>query len=181
MRINIHTYTHTHTQHTRIVPLSSTGLNKTKEFVERFPVVNKLLITAEEKTKVQKEYLAIAALTVPILLMFALGGGHFIIDLIAYLYPAYASIKAIETDDTDDDTQWLTYWLVFSLFKLIEGVADSLISFIPFYFIGKIAFLVWCFYPGLDGAKVIYMQFVKPNLVPLLGLNSGADEAKKNE
>ncbi len=39
-------------------------------------------------------------------------------DLIGFLYPVYASIKAIESPAEDDDTLWLTYWLVFSFFKV---------------------------------------------------------------
>ena len=130
-------------------------------------------------TKQQKEHVAVLFICLPVVLMFLLGGGHFVIDLVAYLYPAYASIKAIETNDKNDDTQWLTYWLVFSLFKLVEGIAEPLIHLIPFYFVGKVAFLVWCFYPGYEGAKVVYTSFIKPQVVPLLGAIDG--DKKKGE
>jgi len=33
---------------------------------------------------------------------------------------AYESIRAIESTGTADDTQWLTYWVVFSFFNVIE-------------------------------------------------------------
>jgi receptor expression-enhancing protein 5/6 len=90
--------------------------------------------------------------------------------LVAFVYPVYASIKAIESTDKDDDTLWLTYWIVFSLFKIIEGGADYLISFIPFYFIGKLVFLVWCYYPATKGANTIYQTVIKPYVVPALGI-----------
>jgi receptor expression-enhancing protein 5/6 len=38
--------------------------------------------------------------------------------LIGFVFPMYASIKAIESPGTDDDTMWLTYWLVFAIFKV---------------------------------------------------------------
>lgn len=38
--------------------------------------------------------------------------------MIGFVFPMYASIKAIESPATDDDTMWLTYWLVFSIFKV---------------------------------------------------------------
>lgn len=95
-------------------------------------------------------------------------------DLIGFLYPVYASIKAIETPAEDDDTLWLTYWLVFSFFKIIEGPADFLLHYIPFYQPIKAAFLVWCYYPKTQGAKVIYANVVKPYLVPHLGLKAAA-------
>lgn len=71
---------------------------------------------------------------------------YFFSDLVGFVYPVYASIKAIETaDNKEDDTFWLTYWLVFALFKVVENIADVLISSIPFYFFLKIGFLYWCF------------------------------------
>ncbi len=113
--------------------------------------------------------------------MFLLGGAHFIIDLVAYLYPAYASVRAIETDETDDDTQWLTYWLVFSLFKMIEGVADSLLQYIPLYMVAKCAFLVWCFHPSFNGATVCYQAFIRPQIAPLLGHLEEKKDSKKDK
>lgn len=35
---------------------------------------------------------------------------------------------------------------------------------IPFYHVFKIAFLVWCFYPSTQGARVIYHSVVEPLL-----------------
>jgi hypothetical protein len=39
-------------------------------------------------------------------------------DLVGFVYPMYGSIKAIESKESEDDTLWLTYWLVFALFKV---------------------------------------------------------------
>lgn len=63
-------------------------------------------------------------------------------DVIGFVYPAYASIKAIESPDKEDDKQWLTYWLMFSLFKIIESILDYLISFIPFYTPAKVLIIM---------------------------------------
>ena len=42
-------------------------------------------------------------------------------NVVGFVYPAYMSFKAIETeDDVDDDIQWLTYWVVFGS---VVGVA----------------------------------------------------------
>ena len=40
-------------------------------------------------------------------------------DLVGFIYPFYASIKYIESGNKDGDTLWLTYWLVFALFKVL--------------------------------------------------------------
>ena len=41
-------------------------------------------------------------------------------NTVGFLYPAYCSIKALESSTKIDDTQWLTYWVVFGLFSVIE-------------------------------------------------------------
>ena len=145
------------------------AMNKVVMLVEQVEFVDNLVTTASKATGARKEYLALGGALLPFLFLLLMGGFNFLVDLVAYLYPAYASVRAIESEGTDDDTQWLTYWLVFSLFKLAEGVMDSLLQYIPFYYILKIVFLVWCFYPGTDGALVVYSYAIKPNVVPLLG------------
>lgn len=80
------------------------------------------------------------------------------------------SIKAIETDSKEDDTLWLTYWIIFSLFKVVEGISDFVISFIPFYFFLKAALLVWCYHPKSKGAEKLYALVIKPYVVPYLSV-----------
>jgi len=48
-------------------------------------------------------------------------------NLVGFIYPAYASFKAIETTGKDDDTQWLIYWVVYATFCLVEVFADILL------------------------------------------------------
>jgi receptor expression-enhancing protein 5/6 len=141
-----------------------------KNFVEKYDQLNKPLVQAAEKTKVEKEFIFVGALAAALLLLFFITGGDVIIDIIGFVYPFYMSLKAIETDDPEDDKQWLTYWIVFVLFKFTENVADVIISFIPFYFVFKVAFLVWCCHPTSKGAALVYDLVFKAYVVPALGL-----------
>ena len=75
-------------------------------------------------------------------------------NLVGFIYPAYMSIKAIDTKDKDDDTQWLTYWVVFALFILLEHLGID--GYIFGYFVLKFTFLIWLLSPFTRGAKVIY-------------------------
>ena len=48
------------------------------------------------------------------------------------------SIKAIESKQKDDDTKWLTYWVVYSVFHLMEFFADIFLFWIPLYWFFKV-------------------------------------------
>jgi len=155
-------------------PTLDTVKAQVNEYLEKIPVVDAQVKNLAEKLKVEKAYVAVSILAVLLLLVYVIGGGNFILDAVGFIYPAYCSIKAIESKEKDDDSQWLTYWLVFGLFKVVEGTADILISSIPFYFFIKLAFLVYLFLPSTQGAKVVYENVIKVYLVPKLGLNAPA-------
>lgn len=48
------------------------------------------------------------------------------------------SIKAIESTVKEDDTQWLTYWVVYGLFSIVEAFSDIFLFWFPFYYAGKV-------------------------------------------
>ena len=45
--------------------------------------------------------------------------------IIAVAYPMYASFKAVESTNKADDTQWLTYWVVYACFTILECFTDT--------------------------------------------------------
>ena len=53
---------------------------------------------------------------------FDLSCSNMIVTLIGTAYPVVKSILALESADKADDIQWLTYWMVFSVFTLFEGI-----------------------------------------------------------
>uniref|UniRef100_UPI00358F8317 receptor expression-enhancing protein 5-like n=1 Tax=Myxine glutinosa TaxID=7769 RepID=UPI00358F8317 len=90
-------------------------------------------------------------------------GASLLCSFIGFLYPAYCSIKAIESNLKEDDTQWLTYWVVYAFFSFGEFFSDILLFWFPFYYFGKCAFLMWCMAPvSWNGANVIYNQVLRP-------------------
>lgn len=46
--------------------------------------------------------------------------------LVGFVYPAYMSFKAIESPEKSDDTQWLTYWVVFASLTVLEIFSGGL-------------------------------------------------------
>merc|ERR1711971_893467 len=83
-----------------------------------------------------------------------------LVNTVGFLYPAYCSIKALESSTKQDDTQWLTYWVVFGLFSVAEYfIAD----WVPCYWLLKCLFLLWCMAPMEgNGSNVIYSRLILP-------------------
>src|SRR4051794_24675323 len=46
-------------------------------------------------------------------------------------------INAIESASKEDDTQWLTYWVVFALLNVLEFFSNTLVHYFPFYWLAK--------------------------------------------
>lgn len=118
---------------------------------------------AEAQTGVNRLNLFIG-MSVFIIFYLLIGYGTLLLsNLIGFLYPAYASIKAVESARKDDDTKWLTYWVVFSFITLIEFPAEIILQWIPFYSLIKTGFFVWCFIPiQNNGSVVVYNKFIRP-------------------
>ena len=85
----------------------------------------------------------------------------YIAAITGILYPAYMSMKAIASPDEDDDKQWCTYWTVFFTFELVEKFFGYLLHFLPFYFVIKLVFLIWLFFPTTQGATVLYEKVLR--------------------
>jgi receptor expression-enhancing protein 5/6 len=92
-------------------------------------------------------------------------GANGLCNIAGFLYPLYQSFKALRTDDKQDDTQWLTYWVVYGFVNVTERWIRFFFQWVPFYYGWKMIFLVWCFFPRTRGADVIYRSFLEPLLL----------------
>jgi len=146
--------------------------------IEGNSMTRSLVDPVYERVKIDKAYIFLVEALLPIVIICTLGFGNFIVDLIAFVYPLYMSLKAIESSDKDDDTAMLTYWLMFSFIKVFESMFGWLTAIIPFYFIFKIALCIWCYHPKSLGANTLYHRIVKPFIVPkmneILGVTSSS-------
>lgn len=159
--------------------------------------VTELLEVAEAKTGVKRLYLVSGAIGVLSLWLIFGWGAQLLCNAIGFLYPAYASVRAIESKPKDDDTKWLMYWVVFALFSVVEFFSDILLNWFPLYWLAKCIFLIWCFMPiASNGANVIYTRVVRPLFLKHQGhvdsflgkaseaasnlVNKVAEEAKKD-
>ncbi|XP_022663766.1 receptor expression-enhancing protein 5-like [Varroa jacobsoni] len=127
------------------------------------PFVQGLLVKAETATKVQKNKLVAGVLAVMGLYMIFGYFAAFICNVVGFVLPAYWSMAAIETSDKTDDTKWLTYWVVFAAFSVIDFFADGIFTYFPFYWLVKLIFLAWCFAPiSENGSHKIYHRVLRP-------------------
>lgn len=83
------------------------------------------------------------------------------------VFLSLSRIKAIESATKDDDTKWLTYWVVYGVFSVAEFFADIVLSWFPFYYIGKVSQLV-CVSVSVS-ANVLKCWFIKLNVKRLWG------------
>ena len=69
--------------------------DKVEKFVEQYPSIDGPLSQVSEKIKLDKGYIALLVCALPVIVAFIFGGASILVDLAAYVYPSYASIKVI--------------------------------------------------------------------------------------
>uniref|UniRef100_F1LEQ9 Receptor expression-enhancing protein n=1 Tax=Ascaris suum TaxID=6253 RepID=F1LEQ9_ASCSU len=124
--------------------------------------VTKVLEQVEMKTGVKRLHIVSAFVAAQALYLIFGSGAELMCNVIGFLYPAYVSVKAIETANKDDDTQWLTYWVVFALLNVVEFFSDTFTQYFPVYWLFKCAFLLYLYLPMTLGAQKIYYRFIQP-------------------
>lgn len=130
------------------------GLPEKGQFVFNF---------VQNKTGVKRAYILLGVAVFFALYMIFGYFAQLLCNFVGFAIPAYASMRAIESTRKEDDTKWLTYWVVFACFSVVDFFADNILRYFPFYWLAKIIFLVYCFAPiEPNGAQHIYHKFIRP-------------------
>ncbi|BAO41986.2 protein YOP1 [Kluyveromyces marxianus DMKU3-1042] len=146
---------------------------------------NEVMNTIEKKTKLPKSYIIYgsAALYFLLILINVGGIGEILANFVGFCIPTYYSLKALKTNTTKDDTQLLTYWIVFSFLSVIEFWSKAILAWVPFYWFFKTLFLLYIAIPSLGGAQFVFKRVIEPLSDKYMPLVEGKPEnlAKKVE
>ncbi|KAM7221676.1 protein yop-1 [Rhypophila decipiens] len=134
-------------------------VNQLDKELSKYPALNNL----EKSTSVPKAYAVIGLVTLYFFLIIFNLGGQLLTNVAGFVIPGYYSLDALFTSSTHDDTQWLTYWVVFAFFTVIESLV-SVVYWFPFYYTFKFVFLLWLALPTFKGAELIFRSFLSPTL-----------------
>jgi len=72
--------------------------------------------------------------------------------------------KALNKDNENLVQYWLTYWIGFATFCVLDGFAYNILCWIPAYWLLRSAVLLWLYLPATKGVKVLqrYLIVSKP-------------------
>lgn len=90
------------------------------------------------------------------------GVGEILSNVVGFCIPTYYSMKALNTATSKDDTELLTYWIVFSFLSVIEFWSKAILYWVPFYWFFKTIFLLYIAIPSFGGARLVYVNLIKP-------------------
>lgn len=85
-------------------------------------------------------------------------------SITSFLFPLFASYKALKTSDPAQLTPWLMYWVVLACALLVESWTEWFLVWVPLYSYIRLLFLLYLVLPQTQGARVIYTTYIHPYL-----------------
>ncbi|MCJ1337468.1 ER membrane protein DP1/Yop1 [Bachmanniomyces sp. S44760] len=125
--------------------------------LSKFPMLNEF----EKQSSVPKVYAFLGLAGIYFFLIFFNIGGEFLVNIAGFALPGYYSLDALFSPGKADDTQWLTYWVVFAFLTVFESAVNAVYWF-PFYYTFKFVLILWMSLPMTGGAQIVFRSFIQP-------------------
>ncbi|KAL8723459.1 MAG: hypothetical protein Q9225_000290 [Loekoesia sp. 1 TL-2023] len=151
--------------------------------LSKYPALNNF----EKQTSVPKVYAFLGIVGVYFFLVFFNIAGEFLVNFAGFIIPGYYSLEALFSAGKADDTQWLTYWVVYAFLTVFESMVSAVYWF-PFYYTFKFCLVLWMALPQTGGAQIIFRSLIQPVFSRYFSqsgstaanLRSQADQASKS-
>jgi len=125
--------------------------------LSKYPILNNF----ERQTSIPKVYAFLGLVGIYFFLVFFNIAGEFLVNLAGFVIPGYYSLQALFTVSKVDDTQWLTYWVVYAFLTVIESAISAAYWF-PFYYLFKLIIILWMALPQTSGAQTVFSSAIQP-------------------
>ncbi|CAI6333478.1 unnamed protein product [Periconia digitata] len=132
-------------------------LSQLEKELSKYPALNNF----EKQTSVPKTYAILGVAGLYFFLVFFNIAGAFLVNIAGFAIPGYYSLAALFSSSKVDDTQWLTYWVVFAFLTVFESAVNAVYWF-PFYYTFKFVLVLWMALPQTGGAQIIFRSFLQP-------------------
>ncbi|KAK0512714.1 hypothetical protein JMJ35_004731 [Cladonia borealis] len=132
-------------------------INQIDKELSKYPVLNNF----EKQTSVPKVYAFLGLAGIYFFLVFFNIAGEFLVNVAGFAIPGYYSLDALFSASKVDDTQWLTYWVVYAFLTVFESAVNAVYWF-PFYYTFKFVLVLWMALPMTGGAQIVFRSFIQP-------------------
>lgn len=159
-------------------------INQIDKELSKYPALNNF----EKQTSVPKVYAFLGLVGIYFFLVFFNIAGEFLVNFAGFVIPGYYSLDALFSASKVDDTQWLTYWVVYAFLTVLESIVNAVYWF-PFYYTFKFVLVLWMALPQFGGAQIVFRSFIQPVFSRYFSqsgstaadLRSRADQATKSQ
>jgi len=131
----------------------------------------------EKQTGVSKVYVVLGLAAMYFFLIFFNVAAEFLVNTVGFIIPAYYSLHALFTAGVADDTQWLTYWVVYAFLNVFESAVNAVYWF-PFYYTFKFVLVLWMALPQTSGAQIVFRSLLQPVFAKYFSAGSTAENLK---
>jgi hypothetical protein len=76
------------------------------------------------------------------------------------VFPLFQSYRAVSYSSHTDQESWIMYWIVITVFFMIEFVADIFLQSVPLYSLVKLLTVMWLALPPFFGASLLYRHMI---------------------